>query len=304
MSIFGKEITETGRKYGYEDATQSKPITLDQEFINILKKDIKKELKVYPPVSKRNKHHLRFLIIIFLLLSFIALITYSFYNKKNGSNDKSLYQTIINFFDNNTYSDEFSIFEKESKKNTNNINENELNNNLKLTLDSNNIFDNDKDTINNNISENKIIKKPLLKHKISEKSKYKESIILAEEILKQLDNPSIETIISKNENNILATNKSDIKTSIQHTTETITTNSLDNNSECYVVQVYSSPSYEDANKRLEMLNKKGITGSITQQIIKNRTWYRVRFGNYKTYNDAKNAATESGFIQSWIERIN
>ena len=71
----------------------------------------------------------------------------------------------------------------------------------------------------------------------------------------------------------------------------------------YVVQIYASPSREDAELRLDILKKKGITGTVTTQKIKDRIWYRVRFGSYSSYQDAQNAAINSGFSQPWVERV-
>lgn len=71
----------------------------------------------------------------------------------------------------------------------------------------------------------------------------------------------------------------------------------------YVVQIYASPSREDAELRLDILRKKGIIGAITTQNIKGKIWYRVRFGNYGSYQDAKKSAKNSGFSEFWVERI-
>ncbi len=71
----------------------------------------------------------------------------------------------------------------------------------------------------------------------------------------------------------------------------------------YTVQIYASPSREDAELRLEMLRSKNIRGTITTQQIKDKTWYRVRFGNFTSYSEAHEAIQQHGFAQSWIERI-
>jgi cell division protein FtsN len=71
----------------------------------------------------------------------------------------------------------------------------------------------------------------------------------------------------------------------------------------FVIQVYASPSKADAETRLELLRQKNINGSITTQIVKGKTWYRVRFGSFSTYDAAKSAATANGFSEAWIERI-
>ena len=71
----------------------------------------------------------------------------------------------------------------------------------------------------------------------------------------------------------------------------------------YTIQVYSSPMKSDAEKRLTLLNQKGITGYITEQNIKGEIWYRVRFGSFEKYEDAKNTIQRYGIKDVWIERI-
>ncbi|MDR0927374.1 MAG: SPOR domain-containing protein [Ignavibacteria bacterium] len=71
----------------------------------------------------------------------------------------------------------------------------------------------------------------------------------------------------------------------------------------YTIQIYSSPSLEDAQKRLEYLRSKGLGGVITPQQIRGNTWYRVRFGNYTTYEAAAEAVNKYGFGDAWIEKV-
>ena len=79
---------------------------------------------------------------------------------------------------------------------------------------------------------------------------------------------------------------------------------LSNSDELYVVQVYSSPSRQDAEQWLKKVKVKvGSQANITTQVIRDVTWYRVRFGNYKTRAEAEKAAQQTGFSQSWIDRI-
>ena len=72
----------------------------------------------------------------------------------------------------------------------------------------------------------------------------------------------------------------------------------------FTVQVYSTPSQEDADAWKEKLLKQNISDVIiTTQKIKNRDWYRVRFGTFKSADEARRAAIKSGFTHSWIDRI-
>jgi len=72
----------------------------------------------------------------------------------------------------------------------------------------------------------------------------------------------------------------------------------------YTIQVYSTPSYEDAKLWLDKLLSLNIpTARIVQQKIRDITWYRIRFGNYQTKDEALNAAKRLGFSQTWVDRI-
>jgi cell division protein FtsN len=72
----------------------------------------------------------------------------------------------------------------------------------------------------------------------------------------------------------------------------------------YVIQVYSSPSREDAEEWLAKLKKKGVgTPYLSTQQVKGKTWYRVRFGEFDSRETAENMARQTGFTQGWIDRI-
>ena len=74
--------------------------------------------------------------------------------------------------------------------------------------------------------------------------------------------------------------------------------------EIYTVQVYASPSLDDANEWLAKLKKKNIGNAfITPHKVRDRVMYRVRFGKFSSQADAKAAALKLGFAQSWIDRI-
>lgn len=72
----------------------------------------------------------------------------------------------------------------------------------------------------------------------------------------------------------------------------------------YVVQVFSSPSKDDAEEWLQSLRDKKVNdGYITEQQIKGQPWYRVRFGQFERKEDAEAAAMNMGFSQPWVARI-
>lgn len=71
----------------------------------------------------------------------------------------------------------------------------------------------------------------------------------------------------------------------------------------YTIQVYSSPSKEDALDWVNKLKSKNIQADISEQMIRDVRWYRVRFGNFTTREEAKAVALRLGFSQTWIDRI-
>lgn len=84
----------------------------------------------------------------------------------------------------------------------------------------------------------------------------------------------------------------------------VATNTIEPQKEVYTVQIYSSPSLEDAEAWLKQLASKSIQGGyISPQKVRDQTWYRVRFGYFSNREEARSAASKYGFSQSWIDRI-
>jgi cell division septation protein DedD len=72
----------------------------------------------------------------------------------------------------------------------------------------------------------------------------------------------------------------------------------------FTIQVYATPSLDDAEEWKEKLERQNIPDVvITTQKIRDRNWYRIRFGSFKSIDEAKSAAQKSGFANSWIDRI-
>jgi len=72
----------------------------------------------------------------------------------------------------------------------------------------------------------------------------------------------------------------------------------------FTVQVYSSPSKDDANERLDRLKSRNATNiSMSEQLIRGTKWYRVRFGSFHSREEAESAAKQLGFAQCWIDRV-
>ena len=71
----------------------------------------------------------------------------------------------------------------------------------------------------------------------------------------------------------------------------------------FTVQVYTSPSKDDAEDWMKILKRKNINGFISTQKMRDKVWYRVRFGFYDTREEARAAAEKLGFDQVWIDQI-
>jgi septal ring-binding cell division protein DamX len=74
--------------------------------------------------------------------------------------------------------------------------------------------------------------------------------------------------------------------------------------ELYTIQIYSSPNLDDAQEWLTDLKSKNVNGAtISEQKIRDKKWYRVRFGSFKTRQEASDAAAKLGYAQSWVDRV-
>jgi cell division septation protein DedD len=72
----------------------------------------------------------------------------------------------------------------------------------------------------------------------------------------------------------------------------------------WVVQVFASPSRDDADEWLQQLREQRITdGYIVEQKVKGQSWYRVRFGQFATRAEAEEAAKNRGYAQPWVARV-
>ncbi|OGU13467.1 MAG: hypothetical protein A2X61_00580 [Ignavibacteria bacterium GWB2_35_12] len=71
----------------------------------------------------------------------------------------------------------------------------------------------------------------------------------------------------------------------------------------FAVQVYTTPSKDDAEDWMKILKRKNINGFISTQKMRDKIWYRVRFGFYNTREEARAAAEKLGFDQVWIDQI-
>lgn len=97
-------------------------------------------------------------------------------------------------------------------------------------------------------------------------------------------------------------NKKESKPKAQ--TEIISKTDITTKIAVYTVQVYSSPSKEDALEWIRKLKDKNISDAfISEQMVRDVKWYRVRFGQYESREQARSAALRYGFAQTWIDRV-
>ncbi len=72
----------------------------------------------------------------------------------------------------------------------------------------------------------------------------------------------------------------------------------------YTVEIYSTPSLEDAQEWLGKLKRKKVENAfIVAHKKRDKNWYRVRFGNFRSREEAKKEALKLGFAQTWIDRV-
>jgi cell division protein FtsN len=72
----------------------------------------------------------------------------------------------------------------------------------------------------------------------------------------------------------------------------------------FIVQIYASQSKEDANFWLKKLKEQNINDAfISEQIVRDEIWYRVRFGSFATKTEALETASKLGYAQTWVDRV-
>jgi cell division septation protein DedD len=112
--------------------------------------------------------------------------------------------------------------------------------------------------------------------------------------------PKVKTQTEANDNKTISRDQPDV---IKNTKD-LPFSFDENERGVFTVQIYSTLSEDDALDWLLKLKQKNIGSAfISQQKIRDKVWYRVRFGAYQTERDAKEAAAKYGFAQSWIDRV-
>jgi hypothetical protein len=80
--------------------------------------------------------------------------------------------------------------------------------------------------------------------------------------------------------------------------------SLDTHKGTFSVQVYSTISKKDANDRMRTLKAKNLKNVYISEYQKRDVlWYRVRFGEFGSYEEAMQEAQKHGFSDAWVDRI-
>lgn len=72
----------------------------------------------------------------------------------------------------------------------------------------------------------------------------------------------------------------------------------------YTIEVYSSPSRDDAEEWVRLLGRRKVQKVfIKEQKIRDVVWYKVRFGQFQSKEEAKKTAENHGFSHIWIDRV-
>jgi hypothetical protein len=76
------------------------------------------------------------------------------------------------------------------------------------------------------------------------------------------------------------------------------------NTGVFAVQVYATPSIDDAQAWLERLEQRGMLNPVmTSQVIRGQLIYRIRFGLYESLQTAERDAARFGYTGSWVVRL-
>ena len=73
--------------------------------------------------------------------------------------------------------------------------------------------------------------------------------------------------------------------------------------EIYQIEIYSTPSQEDAEIWMNKLKKRDINATLQLQKVRGVTVYKIRYGYFKSAKEAQETAIKLGFSRSWIDRI-
>ena len=80
--------------------------------------------------------------------------------------------------------------------------------------------------------------------------------------------------------------------------------SLDTHKGTFSIQVYSTLSKKDAKDKVRTLKSKSLKNVYISEYQKRDVlWYRVRFGEFESYEEAMQEARKHGFSDAWIDRI-
>lgn len=111
---------------------------------------------------------------------------------------------------------------------------------------------------------------------------------------------STETFVPK-KSKIIASKDSDNSTSSSNNRPTVSSKS--SKTPEFALKVHSSYSKVDAYSKAEQLRKEGIENvTVTEQKIRDRTIYNVRYGKFSSFNEAEAASKRTTLPSRWIDR--
>lgn len=109
------------------------------------------------------------------------------------------------------------------------------------------------------------------------------------------------TTLSPKKPRVVASKESDNTNSTSNIRSTVS--SKTSKTPEYALKVHSSYSKVDAFSKAEQLRKEGIENvTVTEQKIRDRTIYNVRYGKFSTFNEAEAASRKTSLPSRWIDR--
>lgn len=113
-----------------------------------------------------------------------------------------------------------------------------------------------------------------------------------------------EKIIQKKIPSDISTINSHTSTRNQPNTNLKNITFINSDDKLYVIEVFSTPIKEEAEKwLLNLHNQKIFDGVIRTQKIRDEIWYKVRFGSFTSYEEAMKVVLKSGMKNARIDRI-
>lgn len=153
--------------------------------------------------------------------------------------------------------------------------------------------------IKNEITKNEVTK-PKLKNKV-----HKSKVIDNETFIPKTNEESKRNNVKNN--NDLAVNhfeENSSKNQIESKSDVAYSRKEMSDEGVFTIQVYASQSKEDALQWINKLKSQNIKDAfISEQLVRDVIWYRVRFGSFTQKSKAIEVAAKLGYAQTWIDRV-